>query len=81
MAIIGTPIMAIMYSPAPQIIPTVMVQNVKTMSFGSLIAVLKRTILNAPNMPSDNAMFELIGSTTKVTTKPVRTSPTLKSLL
>ena len=50
--------MAIIYNPAPLIIPTATAQNVKTISAGSLIAVRKRTILRAPTIPKDNATHE-----------------------
>ena len=43
----------IIYKPAPQVIPTATDQNKNPTSNGSLIAVLKRTIDNAPTIPKD----------------------------
>ena len=46
--------------PAPQRIPAATDQNKKIKSIGSLIGVRKRTIDNAPTIPSDNKTFWLI---------------------
>ncbi len=41
-------------------IPATIAQNKKDVSIGSFIAVLKRTILNAPTIPKDRDKLELI---------------------
>ena len=41
-------------SPAASIMPTAMLQNKKAISRGSLIAVRKRTMDNAPTMPRES---------------------------
>ena len=52
--------------PAPRTIPTPIDQNKKTISIGSLIAVLKRTMDNAPTIPSDNTTFEVTAIITRL---------------
>ena len=74
----GETIIAIIYSPAPLIIPTEIAQNVKIISAGSLIAVRNRTMLGALTIPNESAILELIGRVTSVTTSPVSTNPMLK---
>jgi hypothetical protein len=54
------PLMAKVKKPAPQAMPTAMLQNMNTMSFGSLIAERNLTMLNAPTIPSDKMILEVI---------------------
>jgi len=46
-------------NPAPTTLPAEIAQNIYAIAKGSLTAVLKRTIDNAPTMPSDKSMFDV----------------------
>ena len=46
--------------PIPLAMPTVIAQNIKIISKGSLIAERKRTIESAPTIPKDKIKFPLI---------------------
>ena len=46
--------------PAPQAMPTAMLQNMNTMSLGSLIAERNLTMLKAPTIPNDKMILEVI---------------------
>jgi len=67
-------------SPAPSTIPEARDQNKNTKSIGSFIAVLKRTIDNAPTIPSDNTTFDVTASITKVVSTVSATKDTLNGL-
>ena len=52
------------YIPAPAVIPDVIAQNRYKRSIGSLIAVRKRTMDNAPTIPSEITTLVLIAKVT-----------------
>ena len=56
-------------NPAPITIPALIDQNKKAISSGSLMALLKRTIDNAPTIPSDKITFDVIAKIIKVVIK------------
>ena len=64
--------------PAARTIPTAMDQNRNAMSSGSLIAVRKRTMDNAPTMPRDNTTLEVTARMTTVVIIVSATSVTPK---
>lgn len=46
--------------PAPQAIPTAILQNMNTISLGSFIAERNLTMLSAPTIPKDKMMLEVM---------------------
>lgn len=56
-------------NPAPNTIPTDILQNKNTMSKGSLIAALNLTIDKAPTMPKDNTTLLVTANITNVVIK------------
>ncbi len=53
----------------------------KTMSIGSLIAVLNLTMLRAPTIPSESTMLVVTAIITREVTMAIMTSDTLKLLV
>jgi len=68
------------YIPAPAVIPDVIAQNRYRRSIGSLIAVRKRTIDNAPTIPREITILLLIASVTIQVSTVIPTSVTAKLL-
>ena len=69
--------------PAAITIPIAMLQNKKTISIGSFMAVLKRTIDNAPTIPKDDTTLLVMDNITKVVIKdnPMREIPKLEEYI
>ena len=66
------------YIPAPAVIPVVIDQNRYNRSSGSLTAVRKRTIDNAPTIPREMTTLVLMASVTMQVSTHIPTSVTAK---
>ena len=73
--------MATVIYPAPVMMPVTMLQNMNTVSIGSLIAVRKRTMESAPTMPSERTMLERTVKMASAVTMESITSESAKLLL
>ena len=67
--------------PAPVMMPITMLQNMNTVSIGSLIAVRKRTMESAPTMPSESTTLERTVKMASAVTIESITSESAKLLL
>jgi hypothetical protein len=65
-------------NPAPQVIPTAILQNRNIKSIGSLIAVLNLTMDNAPTIPRDTTTLDWIVTIMAVVINATPTKEILK---
>ena len=72
--------MATVMYPAPVMMPITMLQNMNTVSIGSLIAVRKRTMESAPTMPSESTTLERTVKMASAVTIESITSESAKAL-
>ena len=71
----------IRYRLAPQVMPMAMAKNKNPVSSGSFTAVRNLTIDNAPTIPKDSAIFELMVNTINAVIIQANTSNMLKGYI